>query len=244
MKGLEEYKEFEFCKGKLRFVQPKKHRLSIVEILFVANLLGIKKGYKVADLGAGFGALSIFIALVYNCEVWAIERDEAMLELIRHNLRINNLESLIKVVECDVRQIEKKMDKNSFDCIVINPPFYPKGGYCYNPYHHEVDTSLKDFISAGSYLLKDGRGMNILLSSSRIVEAFYLMEEENIGIKSVRFFYPKPDKNSKIVRIYGVKNSKTSPTIERPLIINKSNGEYTEEVISYLEEICGIINTI
>ncbi|RMH05953.1 MAG: methyltransferase domain-containing protein [Aquificota bacterium] len=241
---MEEYREFEFCRGKLRFVQPKHHRLSIIEILFVANLLGIKRKHKIADLGAGFGTLSIFTTLLYGCKVWAVERDKTMLELLRHNIKLNNLEDMVKVVEGDVRQIEQVMDRGVFDGVIINPPFYPKGAYVSNPYHHEKDTSLRDFIKAGSYLLKDGRGINLLISSDRVFEAFYLLEKENTGVKSVRFFYPKLDKNSKVVRIYGVKNSKPSPLIEKPLIINEGDGKYTKEVLYCLDKICGIINKV
>ena len=75
MRGLEGYRKFEFFRGKVRFKQPRAHRLSIVEILFVANLKGIKKSSKVVDLGAGFGALSILTALRYQCQVWAIEKE-------------------------------------------------------------------------------------------------------------------------------------------------------------------------
>jgi tRNA1(Val) A37 N6-methylase TrmN6 len=43
------------------------------------------------------------------------------------------------------------------------------------------------------------------------------------------------DKNGKFLHIYGIKNSKGNTVIEKPLIINKDNGEYIKEVKSILE---------
>ena len=89
---MEEHKEFGFFRGKVRFKQPKKHRLSIIELLFISNIKGIKKKSKVIDLGAGFGALSILIAIKYGCPVWAVEKDPLMLELLEYNVIKNGLE--------------------------------------------------------------------------------------------------------------------------------------------------------
>ena len=145
MRGLEGYRKFEFFRGKVRFKQPRAHRLSIVEILFVANLKGIKKSSKVVDLGAGFGALSILTALRYKCQVWAIERDPIMLELLRYNVKVNNLEDRIHILDLDLRYIKEDLSPQIFDVVIANPPFY-KGQATDNIYHHECDTSLEDFI--------------------------------------------------------------------------------------------------
>jgi len=231
---LEEYKEFEFFRGKVRFKQPRKHRLSIVEILFVANLKGIKKSSKVLDLGAGFGTLSILISLKYSCQVWAMERDPIMLQLLRENIRLNKLEDKIHVLDLDLRTAENFLKAQSFDVVVANPPFYR----VYNPanvYHHETDTSLEDFVKTASFLLKDGGHFNILVASHRLIESIIHMKNHRMEVESLRFFYPKLQKNAKIVRIHALKNLRPSPFVEKPLIINEDSGEYTQEVKSLLE---------
>ncbi len=231
---MEEFKEFEFFRGKVKFKQPKAHRLSIVEILFVANLKGIKRGFKVADLGAGFGTLSILTALRYECQVWAIERDSTMLDLLSYNVKINNLEDRVHVVNLDIKYIEKGFKPQFFDAIIANPPFY-KGTTSDNVYHHEIDTTLEDFIRAGSFLLKDGRGFNLLVSSDRLLEAALYMKKYNTNVLSIRIFYPKVTKNAKLVHIYALKNLNPRLNVEKPLIINEENGEYTQEVKGILE---------
>ncbi|MEZ0361730.1 MAG: methyltransferase [Hydrogenobacter sp.] len=226
-----EVKEFTFFGGKVKFKQPKKHRLSVTEILFLSNVKGIGRKSKVVDLGAGFGTLSILASLKYGCEVWAVERDESMLELLLYNVRINDLTDKVHVVEGDIRFVDKFMQKNHFDNVLLNPPFYPRTYGCKNnTFHFEGDTQLTDFLKATKYLLKDGGKVNLLYTAFRWVEAILTLKNNNINPITLRIFYPKMKKDGKFLHIYGVKNSKGYATIEKPLIINRDDGEYTDEV--------------
>ncbi len=230
MKGLED-KEFPFFWGRVKFKQPKEHKLSIIELLFLANIKGVKRKSKVVDLGAGFGTLSILTAIKYGCNVWAVEKDKRMLELLKHNICINKVEDRVHLVEGDVRFIEGLMPKEFFDVILLNPPFYPKNyGYVKNGFHFEKDTELKDFLKAVKYLLKDGGALNLLYTTFRLVDTIVYLREINVMPTNLRIFYPKPEKYGKFLRLYGVKNGKGHMTIEKPLIINESTGEYTREV--------------
>ncbi len=231
---MEESKEFEFFRGKVRFKQTKRHRLSIVEILFVANLKGIRRSSKVLDLGAGFGTLSILISLKYSCQVWAIERDPLMLQLLKENIKLNKLEDKIHILDLDLKHAQNYIKAQSFDVVVANPPFY-KGTASNNIYHHETDTRLEDFIRTAGFLLRDGRHFNLLVASNRLVEAILFMKKYRLEVESLRFFYSKLSKNAKIVCIHALKNLKPVPVVEKPLIINEENGEYTQEVKNLLE---------
>ncbi len=226
---MEEYKEFTFFRGRVRFRQPKKHRLSVIQILFVENLRGIRKSSKVLDLGAGFGALSVLIALKHGCKVYALERDPLMLELLRYNVGVNGLEDRIEIIEGDLREYKALLKRSYFDCVVANPPFYTQGNVR-NPYHFESDTRLEDFVDATAYTLRDGGYLNLLIPSNRLHHACEMLSEKNMSMAYVRFFHPKEDKNAKLVRISCVKNAKSLPIVEKPLIINTHDGNYTPEV--------------
>lgn len=233
---MEEFKKFDFFRGKVKFIQPKAHRLSVVEVLFVSSIKGIKRKSLVADLGAGFGALSILIALRYGCRVLAVERDQTMIQLLRQNLKNNNLEGKVEILECDIREINKNIKRQSVDCVVINPPFHPETPSTKaNPYHTEIYGTLKDFLESASYILKDGGFVNVLLPSYRLLEACNIMETLNIRPMYLKFFHPFIDKNAKLVRIVGVKNLKPKLIVENPIIINQKENKYTKEVLNIIE---------
>ncbi|MFN3813874.1 MAG: tRNA1(Val) (adenine(37)-N6)-methyltransferase [Aquificaceae bacterium] len=226
-----EDKEFSFFWGRVRFKQPKEHRLSIVELLFLANIKGVKRKSKVVDLGAGFGTLSILTAIKYGCNVWAVEKDKRMLELLRYNVSVNQVKDKVHLVEGDVHFIKDIMPKEFFDVALINPPFYPKTyKYINNRFHFEKDTELKDFLKAVAYLLKDGGALNLLYTTFRLVDTILCLRDINIMPTNLRIFYPKLEKYGKFFRLYGIKNGRGYMTIEKPLIINENTGEYTEEV--------------
>jgi len=233
---LEGFKEFEFFRGKVRFIQPKQHRLSVIEILFLSALKGIKKSHLVADLGAGFGALSIPIALKFNCNVLAIERDPTMLLLLRKNVENNHLQHRVEILEADVKEIDQKLKPQSVNCVVLNPPFYPKQSATENnPYHTEMYGKLEDFLRASAYILKDGGFINLLVPSFRLLEACNIMENLNIKPAYLKFFHSFIDKHAKLVRIAGVKNLNPKLVVESPLIINHKESKYTQEVWEILE---------
>ncbi len=226
---MEGFKEFSFFGGKVKFKQPKEHRLSVVELLFVANLKIIKKSSKVLDLGAGFGALSILIALKFGCEVYALERDSVMLNLLRYNLRINKLVDKIKVIEADLKYYNKFIKPSYFDCVVVNPPFYTQEN-TNNPYHFETDTKLEDFLDCAYYALKNNGYLNLLIPTNRLNEVYKNLSVKDLVPVYIRFFYAKENKNAKLARIVCKKKAKSQVTIEKPLIINKLDGSYTPEV--------------
>ena len=229
-------KRFPFFRGKLQLIQPRKHRVSVDLVLFLSRVKGVKRNSRVADLGAGFGFLSLVMAKKWGCEVHAIERDEEMLELLKENVRINSLEDRIKIVGGDVRDIEKLYSGGVFDAVISNPPFYPKDyGKEDGGFHFEGDTTLEDFIRAGSYLLRDGGYMNLLVPSFRLFELFGYLRSYNLPPRFLSVIYPNIRKDGKLCVATSIRNIPGPLRLEPPLVVNRPDGGYTEEVEALLE---------
>ena len=65
----------------------------------------------------------------------------------------------------------------------------------------------------------------------RIVDICELLRKYKIEPKIIRFVYPKAGKEANLILIKAVKNAKKFLKIEKPLIIYKENGEYTDEIL-------------
>ncbi|SHK23313.1 tRNA1(Val) (adenine(37)-N6)-methyltransferase [Thermocrinis minervae] len=229
-----EYKEFEFLRGKLRLRQPVKgHRLSIVEVLFVYFARGIKRKSKVLDLGAGFGALSLLLTLRYGCRVWALERDKDMLELLHYNVQVNGLLDKITPVEGDLRYIDKLFQKQTFDVVIANPPFF-KDGFP-KKYHFETDTKLEDFVRAASYVMKDGGYFNVILPAHRLTELVTISIYNKLSPCNMKILYSKENKPAKYIIVTCIKNSRCLTSIEYPFFMDTQNTK------SVLQSFCDII---
>ena len=65
----------------------------------------------------------------------------------------------------------------------------------------------------------------------RIADICELLRKYKIEPKIIKFIYPKVGKEANLILIKAVKNARKFLKIERPLIIYKENGAYTDEVL-------------
>lgn len=227
-----EVREVELFRGKLRFLQPDFHRVSVDLVLFASEVKGVKKSSLVVDLGAGFGFLSLVIAKKWGCRVVAVERDEGMLSLLVENVKLNGLEGLIEPVREDIRFLKLK----GADVVVSNPPFFPKGySKCDGGFHFEEDTTLRDFVVSASRVLRDGGYANFLIPSFRLGEMFYYCREVNLHVRELTFMFPTLKKPSKLTVSVLRRNMPGQVHVNPPLVINEESGGYTPAVEDILE---------
>jgi len=236
LKSTDNIKLVSFFRGKLKFFQPKEHRISVDLLLFLSKIKPPKKNQKVIDLGAGFGFLSITLAKKYGVKVVAFEYDEKMVKILEENVRLNGLEELVQIVKGDVKEIHKYFPKNSFNVVISNPPFYPVN---YSPepepYHFEVHATLKDFVKASFYLLRDGGELYLLVPCFRLYELNNYLRDFNLPLRKLSLVYPTIEKRARLAICTSVKNIPGPLECDKPLIINEKSGEYTKEVKELLE---------
>ena len=231
MKGS--VKKVSFFRGRASFYQDTRHRISVDIALFITKIRGVKKSSRVVDLGAGFGFISISLALKYGCSVVAVERDRSMISLLKRNVRLNGVEGLVEILEGDVRDVDKLLDGGTFDVCVCNPPFFKEGS---GPgIHTELDTSLEDFVKAGSRLLRDGGYFNLVIPSSRLFEAVLYMHSSNLPVRFMTAVFSKLTKPCRLCFLTSIKNVPGPLHFDKPLIINREEGGYTQEVSGLLE---------
>ena len=87
--------------------------------LFIRNLKAMnnKEISKTLEIGAGCGAISLFIASKWGCRVVASDISSEAVELVNHNAALNNLK--IDVIKSD---LFKNIEERHFDLIIFNTP--------------------------------------------------------------------------------------------------------------------------
>ena len=81
----------------------------------------IKNPDNILDIVTGSGLLALMFAFEYNSEIHAIEIDKNSYIQAKNNFIINNKK--IKLFNCSLNEY-LKLNKNSFELIVCNPPFF------------------------------------------------------------------------------------------------------------------------
>jgi HemK-related putative methylase len=135
--------------------------------LFIRNL-GAMDGSKISktlEIGAGCGAISLYVAARWKCNVTASDISSAAIESVRHNAVMNRLE--IHALKSDLFNNIREKD---FDLIIFNAPLIDKQpensiekySLC-DPEGRIVGAFLRD---AGNYIKKSGLIIFSLCSNS------------------------------------------------------------------------------
>jgi len=90
---------------------------------FIRNLREMKSDRikSVLEIGAGCGAISLYIAARWNATIKASDISPAAIESIKHNAALNGLQ--IDVIESDMFE---RIPKQKFDLIIFNAPLIDK----------------------------------------------------------------------------------------------------------------------
>jgi tRNA1Val (adenine37-N6)-methyltransferase len=95
---------------------------------------------------------------------------------------------------------------------------------------HEVLCNLEDAVREAAGLLKPGGKFYMVHRPHRLVEIINLMSQYKLEPKRIKMVHPFIDKEANMVLIEGVRGGKPMMKVEKPLIVYKEPGKYTDEI--------------
>lgn len=196
----------------------------------------IRNNEKVIDLGTGNGIIPLMIAKSRANSIVGLEIQEENVEIAKRSVELNQLEEKIQIIHGDIKAVEKKFTKHSFDVVVSNPPYMINEHGKQNPTEaksiarHEVLCNLEDIISAVDYLLKPFGKFFMIHRPFRLPEIFSLLTKYKIEPKRMELVSPFLQKEPNLVLIEARKNANPRLQIEENLIVYEKPGIYTEKI--------------
>ena len=224
----------------LKIIQRSDYFNFSIDSLLVSEFVSIKKDTKnIIDLGTGNAVIPLFLSKKTSAKIFGIEIQKISFELAQRNININNLNEQIYIIYDDMKNYKKYFLNGSFDIVVSNPPFFKFNGNKellndleqLSIARHEIEITLEELIQTTSLLVKDRGYFYLVHRADRLTEIISALQKFNFEAKKIKFCYTTENKNAKIVLIEAIKSGKAGLTILPPLVINKNNGEYTEEVL-------------
>ena len=198
----------------------------------------IPENAKVIDLGTGSGIISILLtAKTKLAKIYGIEIQKEVAELAKKNIKLNKLENRFEIINENIKNIDKILEKNSFDAIVTNPPYKKEETGIKNENkiklisRHEIEANLEDFINISSKMLKNNGSLYMVHRPERLVDIAELLRKYKLEPKIIQLIYPKINKAPTMVLIKAIKNAKPFLKIKEPLIIYKEDNTYTDEIL-------------
>ena len=189
-----------------------------MDAVLLSGFAKVKPGGKVLDLGTG------------------LEIQEESADMARRSVLLNHLENKIDIVCGDIKEADTLFQAASFDVITCNPPYMIGQHGITNPdapkaiARHEILCTLEDVIQKAAILLKPGGNFYMVHRPFRLAEIISVMVRYKLEPKRMRLVYPYVDKEPNMVLIEGCRGGKSRMTVEKPLIVYKEPGKYTDEI--------------
>lgn len=198
----------------------------------------IKKEAVGLDLGTGTGILGILLCgKTELSKIYGIEIQEQVAEMAKRSIQLNGLESRFEIINKNIKELDNIFEKNSFDFIVIKPPYKKLNTGKINEKdkkiisRHEVTATVTDFINISYKMLKDKGTLYMVHRPDRLVDIIYEMRHNKIEPKEIKLVYPYENKEPNLVLIKAIKNGGQFLKIDKPLYIYREDGKYTEEIL-------------
>ena len=192
---------------------------------------------RVLDMGTGNGIIPVLMQSKNPGSTYsALEIQEGSAQLARRNVELNHLENRISVVKGDIKEASTIFGEASFNVVTSNPPYMNENHGLKNPEmpkaiaRHEVLCNLEDVIRESAKMLKPKGRFYMVHRPHRLVDIISLMRQYRIEPKRIRMVHPFADKEANMVLIEGCRGGKSMVKVEKPLIVYKEQGVYTDEI--------------
>jgi len=227
----------------IKLFQAKKGYRFSIDAILLEQFISARHSSKGIELGTGSGVISILLAKrLNNIQIKAVELQKPLAERAKRNVKLNELEDRIEIIQKDIKDLKDMYATNSFNFVYTNPPFRkPKTGRMSIDKEraiarHEIEISLQELISATSYLLKHSGRFYLIYHPFRLVELISLLKESKLEPKRMRFVHSKKGDEAKMVMIEAAKGSGTWLKIDPPLYLYEKGKTYSTEVLEMLDK--------
>ena len=207
------------------------------DAVLLAAFAAARRRDRVCDLGTGTGIIPLLLYARENTiTVDAIELQPDMVDMAARSMALNGLADAIRVREGDLREIRTLLPHARYDLVTCNPPYGKAGGTLLNPEEskrvarHEGSCDIEDVARAAAWLLQNGGRLCCVFPAQRLLDLTSAMQKNRIAPKRVRLVHSYVEKAAHLCLVEGMLDARPGMTVEPPLIIYGSDGQYTQEL--------------
>ena len=220
-----------------RIIQNPERFCFGMDAVLLSGFARAKKQERCLDLGCGNGIIPILMeAKTEGQHFTGLEIQPESADMAKRSVALNGLQDRIDIVEGDIKDASKIFGASSFHVVTTNPPYMTAQHGLTNLYEaktiarHEVLCNLEDIIRESARLLMPGGRFYMVYRPFRLAEIISLMVQYRMEPKRMRLVYPYVDREPNMVLIEGLRGGKSRMTVEKPLIVYKEPGKYTDEI--------------
>ena len=222
--------------GYLIIQHPKRFCFGMDAVL-LSGFANVKAGERALDLGTGTGIIPILLEAKTQGEHFTgLEIQPESADMAQRSVRLNGLESKIDIVTGDIKDASIRFGASSFDVVTTNPPYMIGKHGLQNMQdaktiaRHEVLCTLEDILRESARLLPPKGRFYMVHRPFRLSEIMCCMTAYGIEPKRMKLVYPYADREPNMVLLEGLRGGRPRLTVEKPLIVYREDGKYTDEI--------------
>lgn len=226
----------------MKIFQHKNQFCFSLDAVLLAHFALLKAKAKCVDLGTGTGVISLLLAHRGAAKIDAVELNPIMADLAVRSVEYNDLEETISVHHADFRQVKELLPQGAFDLVVSNPPYRQVAHGDINELEglamarHELTANLSDVVTAAKHLLKYRGRLAIVHLPERLAEIVVEMSRSGIEPKRLQLVCPRIGKKPNMVLVEGAVGARPGLIVEKPLVVYREDGSYTEDILKYYQK--------
>lgn len=219
--------------GRIRLWQGEAGRRSGSDAVLLAAAVPAAAGEQVAELGCGNGAAALCLAFrVEGARVTGLEIAPPAAALARRNVVANGLEGRVGILEGDIACPPPELVPESFDQVMMNPPFFPRHRASASPDAARARAriaepgGLEQWLFLARRLLRPRGRLTLILRAERLDEVFPVLGR---GLGAIRIFplWPRAGVPAKRFLLQATKGSRQSPSLLAGLVLHGAGSAYS-----------------
>ncbi|BCO08609.1 methyltransferase [Desulfolithobacter dissulfuricans] len=220
------------------------YRFSVDSVL-LAGMVPVRPGEQVLDLGCGCGVIGLILAFRNpDIHLAGLELQPSLVRLARDNVSLGGFEDRFRIVQGDLRHVGRYLEPESFDQVVCNPPFYPKGSGRMSRAdeqrlaRHEISATLADVVRAARFCVRNRGRVSLVYPATRLGVLVATLQDQRFGVQKIVPVYSYPeDDRARLVVVRAVKNGGDETLLAPPMYIYAHrNGPWSPAMEKLYEE--------
>lgn len=190
-----------------------------LDSILLAEYPYVKDNLKILDMCSGNAAIPLIISTKTESNIVAFEIQEEIAALAKKSVELNKLEKQIEVINDDVNNIANYFNKEYFDIIVCNPPYFKNNSSIHNKEEikaiarHEIKINLEQIFKISFDYLKNNGILYMSHRADRLDEIINIAKKYNLNVKELILVQTKSSDISMIL-VKCIKNSKNGIKIK------------------------------
>lgn len=226
--------------GFLKMLQPSEGPRINMDTVLLAGYARPRTGERVMELGCAHGGITLILAKRFHHVIFeGLDLQPSLIQLARENALRNGLNDRVGFTCGDLRNIRKLYSHQSFDALVVNPPYEDPGfgvssRYAVNRSARQGETcTLEDVCLAARFLLKNGGRLYMVMRALRLADTLALLKKHRLEPRRLRMVHPLPGKNASVFLTEARRSGGAALTVEPPLFIDDGRGNFTPELMEF-----------